>query len=246
MSEPMTIDTSAIPAAKRDAFGRFVETLITLFGDDLTGLSGFGGWVVDDPLYRETPARSVAVLENVDLSVLDRLASDGAQFGKRGIAAPLIMTVDYIRASCDVFPLELLEIQQLHARVLGDDHFADLKFEPRDLRLQCERELKSELIQLRQGLLRAAGKRNVLRELCLNCAERTVRILRGVMHIRGDGEVQQLAANIVGRATDVSGVALRALREVVETAGDVDFARFASFYDEIEALAAHVDQMKDA
>ena len=35
----------------------------------------------------------------------------------------------------------------MHQLVVGEDHFSELRFDSGDLRLQCERELKSELIQ---------------------------------------------------------------------------------------------------
>ena len=66
--------------------------------------------------------------------------------GKAKIAAPLIMTQDYIQNSLDSFPLEFLEIQQHHLCLFGQDSFAELSFYQPHLRLQCERELKSMLI----------------------------------------------------------------------------------------------------
>ena len=107
------LNLDGIPRARREPFRGFTEALVGLAGESLVGLSAFGGWVVNEPLYSDTPARSVAVLKTVDLQMLDRLAHEGVKFGKQSIAAPLIMTPEYIRASCDAFPLELLEIQQV-------------------------------------------------------------------------------------------------------------------------------------
>ncbi|MBU0639480.1 MAG: hypothetical protein KKB50_11495 [Planctomycetes bacterium] len=239
----MNPDLQAIPEARRVAFGGFARTLMELARDNLLGLSAFGGWLAQDPLYEHAPARSVAVLARVDLEMLERLAAEGRQFGKQGISAPLIMTPEYLRASCDVFPLELLEVQQLHALVCGEDHFADLTFAPHDVRLQCERELKSGLIQLRQGLLAAAGRHKLLPELCLACAERGVRILRGVLYSKREAgrDLPRMSTSVVAAAAELAELELQTLRDVVATGSGLDFAGFQRFYAEVEALAGYVD-----
>jgi hypothetical protein len=240
------IDSSALPAMVRHGFEQFAQALLGLAGDDLIGLSAFGGWLENDPFFENTPARSVAVLTRIDLNTLDRLASSGAKFGKANISAPLMMTPEYIRGSCDVFPLELMEIQQLHTPVVGDDHFADLSFERTDVRLQCEREFKGELIQLRQGLLAAAGRHKLLPELCRACAARIVRMLRGVLFLNGVSPAPRLTREIVKRAADTTGQPLDTLAQIVSTPGEIEFETFERFYTEVNALTSYVDGLGEA
>jgi len=236
------IDVTGLPRNVHEIFRELTRALVELTRDGLLGFSAFGGWLRDDSFYEGTPARSVAVVERFDLQALDRFAGQGVRFGKRGLSAPLIMTPAYIQASCDVFPLELLEIQQLHALLTGKDHFAELKFTPGDLRLQCERELKSELIQLRQGLLAAAGQHKLLGDLCRNGADRTTRVLRGVLHLKGE-TVAQHADELLARSVDITGVALDAIHRVVSGTAQVGFTEFETFYAELTNLAGYVDKL---
>lgn len=237
------INVDTLPAAYRDGFRQFAQALLELAGDNLIGLSAFGGWLVDDPFFEGTPARSVAVLQRLDLKMLDQLASSGARFGKLNVRAPLMMTQEYIKASCDVFPLELLEIQQLRSPVCGRDHFAELTFERKDVRLQCEREFKSELIQLRQGLLAAAGRHKLLGELCRAVTERTVRILRGVLHLADPSETVKQAREVVERAAATTEVTLRTLDRLVAGGQEPGLAEFEGLYGEVAALAAYADAL---
>ncbi len=240
------INGSALPATYRNGFEQFAQALLELAGDNLIGLSAFGGWLESDPFFEKTPARSVAVLERVDLKMLDRLASSGAKFGKSNLSAPLMMTPEYIKSSCDVFPLELMEIQQLHALVAGEDHFAELTFERRDVRLQCEREFKGELIQLRQGLLAAAGKHRLLPELCHACAARIVRMLRGVLYLGGVNPAPKLTRDIVKKASEATSQPLEALTRVVTMPDVIEFDAFERFYNEVDALTHYVDGLPNA
>jgi hypothetical protein len=91
------------------------------------------------------------VLTDFDLGVLDRVAQRGRLLGNKRVHAPLIMTPDHIEDSRDSFALELIEIQSLHKVVFGSSPFTPLRFNAADVRLQCERELKSALVHMRHG-----------------------------------------------------------------------------------------------
>ena len=238
----LSLDIKELPANTRAAFRELMPLLARLAGDGLLELSAFGGWLVDDPLYRGTPARSVAVLRRFDLHMLDQLAREGVRLGKLGLRAPLMMTPQYIAASCDTFPLELLEIRHQHVLLCGEDHFAGLQFRHADVRLQCERELKSELLHLRQGLLAAAGKYKHLGELCRHEAERATRVLRGVLYLAGR-ELPPLSADLAGQSANVTGLKLAGLAGVVADARHVDFAAFERFYADLASLAEYVDKL---
>jgi len=238
-------DLSSIEEAYRGPLAHLAHELQAVAGDNLLGLSAFGGCVTGDTFYADVPARTVAVLDHVDLEMLDRLAGEGARFGQQRLAAPLIMTPPYIRASCDTFPLELLEIQQLHALIWGHDHFAELTFDRRDIRLQCERELKSELIQLRQGLLSVAGRHKALYDLCLACAERSIRVLRGVLQLKDALPPPRLVHEVVARAVEVTRVELDTLKNMLAGDAHSSLPVFQRFYAEVEALVSHVDGLDD-
>ena len=105
---------------------------------------------------------SVVVLHKMDLKFLEFLAPLGKKYGKKRIAAPLIMTPEYIENSLDVFPLEFFNIKMLHHTVWGEDIFQFLEIHQSDLRRQCEQELKVKLISLRQGYISAAGDQKIL------------------------------------------------------------------------------------
>jgi len=243
--ENVKTEMLAIPGARREGFELLESALREFAKDDALALTAFGGWLVGDPFFADQAAASVAVLSHVDLHMLDRLASAGSRLGKHNIRAPLVMTPEYIKSSCDVFPLELIEIQQLHAPLFGDDFFAGCAFQPREVRLQCERELKSELIQLRQGLLAAAGRHALLADLCHACAMRCVRILRGLLLLSGVDPAPQKAADLVHAAAETVGRDLVIVRRSVTSDDRSDFDEFQRIYAEIEALADHVDALSD-
>lgn len=134
------------------------------------------------------PARNVLVVEKIELPSLRKLSQQGVKLARTGIAAPIVMTPKYITASLDTFPLELLEIQQQHVQIFGDEYFADLPLKDEHVRMQCERELKTALVGMRQGLLRTAGRDRALHDVVVDATEGLLRVLRGILWLRDQRE----------------------------------------------------------
>jgi len=235
-----TLGTSRLPDERRDAMRELALEFQRLAGSNLLGLSAFGGWLCGDPFFAQRPASCVAVLARVDLGLLDRLAEAGPRYGRLRLRAPLIMTPGYIADSLDVFPLEFLEIQQLHRTLLGADHFAGLQFERDHVRLQAERELKTQLIGLRQGLLAAGGRRSLLAPVCLEETIRSIRVLRGALLLAGEPPAEH-AADVAARAERCCEVALPTLRRIIAGVGEITLDDFSRLYSEIDRLAQHVN-----
>jgi hypothetical protein len=231
-----------LPERFQAAFHDLDDTLRRLARDQFLGLTAFGGWLHGDPFFSNVAARSVAVLDPLNIAVLEQLAVEGPRFGEQGLAAPLVMTPAYIRDSCDTFPLELLEIQQQHLLISGRDFFSGVKLEATCVRLACERELKSELIQLHQGLLASGGRFALLHDFCLDCLERSARIMRGLLFLH-DGQAGLTLADTISRVQELARVDLGTHHRLATVKDEIGVEGFRRFYHELEALAAHANAL---
>ena len=190
-----TLPLANITHSMQEPIQRYSERVRELGKDNSLALIVFGAIVAGTFNPRFHTARSVVVLQTIDLEMLRALANEGTKLGKSSIAAPLIMTPDYIRASVDTFPLEFLEIQQRHMCVFGSDYFESLSFNETHIRLQCERELKTMLIGMRQGLLAAAGREKLFGTIEADVADRLMRTLRGLLWLHGQREPNAWTSN---------------------------------------------------
>ena len=186
-------------------------------------------------------AQNVLVLDTVDLRGLRTLSEHGPTLGKSNIAAPLIMTPAYIKDSLDTFPLELLEISQQHVTVFGDDPFANLNFDDSHMRLQCERELKSVLIGMRQSLLAAAGREEFVDQIEANVASTLMRTLRGMLWLKGTRDPQPAAA-VIEQVEPLVNRKLAGVRLAIQTHTTHDWDHFESLYHDVEKLGEVVDE----
>lgn len=69
------------------------------------------------------------------------------------LSPPLIMTVDELRESADVFAIELLDIQHTHRMLFGEDIVSNVEVPMNLHRIEVEHELRTTLLRLRQHLL---------------------------------------------------------------------------------------------
>ena len=205
---------------------------LTLFGEIATGTFDLN----------KNTVRNVLVLNTVDLEVLRLLAQSGAKLGKARISAPLIMTPAYINASLDAFPLEMIEIHQSNMTLFGEDYFNALSFNEGHIRLQCERELKSILIGMRQGLLAAAGRERLLGMLETQVVERLIRTIRGVLWLKAEkGSRSPLA--MISEMEKMISRPLSGVQDVIRMGGQPGWEPFKRLYSDIETLGGVVDAL---
>ena len=208
--------------------------------DSAIGLVVFGKATTGDFDATKDTARTVLVVERIDLAGLKRLAAEGPRLGRHAITAPLIMTPEHIAASLDTFPLEFIEIQQRNVVLFGDDHFAPLVFHDEHVRLQCERELKTAMIALRQGLLASAGDVKMLTTVAGNVVQGLIRILRGILWLKGERSPQSLR-NLVELSERQTTCRLPGLHRAIGLSANISWDDFESLYADVAALERAVD-----
>ena len=193
---------------------------------------------------------SVLVLHEMDLEFLDRLAPLGKKYGKKHIAAPLIMTPGYIDKSIDVFPVEFLNIKLLHCTVFGNDIFKELAIPTSDLRRQCERELKVKLIGLRQGYISAAGEQKILAQGLVDSFAGYIPLFKAFLVLLGR-EAPQNNMEVLSVLEEVSGIQNDAFKQVWmykrrKTKPSIDELHlvFKDYYRIIERLGDMIDALE--
>lgn len=142
----------------------FIDEVLNKYSENIHSIHVVGSAVTEDFNEKTSDINSVVVLKEMDLKFIELLAPLGKRYKKKGIAAPLIMTPEYINTSLDVFPIEFLDFKLIHVTIHGEDILNDIDMKMDDLRHQCEREVKSKLIGLRQGYISSQGDRKLLLE----------------------------------------------------------------------------------
>ena len=242
---------SKLNDAAAEWFKPFQDEILKSHKDNIHSITITGSSLTDDFDHKRSDVNSVLVLNKMDLGFLEVLASLGKRYGKKGISAPLIMTPEYIMHSLDVFPVEFLNIKLLHETLFGEDLFQNLEIDRKDLRIQCERELKVRLIGLRQGYIASMGDAKILSDLFVNTISGYIPLFRGMILILGkepplkNEDVLQVLENVSGVDTQVFKTVLKQKRQKTKMAISHLNVIFKDYYAAVEKLGDITDGIED-
>ena len=251
MTENKTnLKVDALHMQIRDSVKDFADRLLTALGDNLQSITVVGSSLTEDFRPGQSDINTVLVLGGQTLSSLNAVASLAKPMSRKKISPPLLMTQSYIERSRDVFGIEFLDFQLAHETIMGDDPFASLKFDKKDVRLQCERELKAMLIRLRQGYIAAAANRKLVRDILISTAKGMSPLLRAMLWLKDIDRTARAEQTFSGAAGEFSidtnplTSAIKWRHEKIRLSETEMENAFESVYSVVEQLAGIVDKLK--
>jgi len=137
---------------------QLTEQLKRALPDGLRAVVLYGSAAAGDHVAGRSDYNVLIVADRLGLAELDALAAPARAWAKAGHRPPLLFTPKQLAASADSFPIEILDIQQSHKLLFGEDPLAGVAVDPEHVRLELERELKAKLLHLRESYLLAAGR----------------------------------------------------------------------------------------
>lgn len=135
---------------------------------------------------RHSHVNVVVIARTIEAETLDRLREAVPMTRKAPHVDPLFLTQRQIENSLDVFPIEWLELRERHLLLEGDDLVASLEVPQTYLRLQCEHELRSRHLLLRQAYLASGAKPLGLQAVLKASASSFATLFRTLLRLRGE------------------------------------------------------------
>ena len=208
-----------------------------------------GSAVISDYNEKLSDINSVVVLHNMDLQFIKFLAPLGKKYGKKKIAAPLVMTPEYIDRSLDAFPIEFLDFKRLHKTVYGHDLLKDLQITTPNLRLQCEREIKTKLIGLRQEYLSSLGRKKLIAAVLVRSFTGSMALFRAMITLLGK-EPPVPRAEVIRMLGSATGIDIGIFEKLLMLKADLlnpseqELASFFErYYNALEATGKIIDDL---
>ena len=170
--------------------------------------------------------------------------------GEKKKVTLVFMTEAYINTSVDSYPVEFLNMKLKHIVVFGKDVLAGLAFQPCDLRLQLERELKGKIFHLQEGFLESEGREKDIRQLIKLSLGAFIPLFRALLFL-GGCEVPQGRRGVIKSLSQVfpidPDVFLNSI-DIKEDKGRFSAEEikklFKAYRQEIVKLSAIIDCMK--
>jgi hypothetical protein len=228
---------------------RFTHEIQTLYGDDLVSLMLYGSAAGTDFVPDRSDLNFLVVLKRVTLEALRKAVPLIGDWHRQRIATPLFVDPDFLRSSLDVFPIEFLDMQEQHRLLAGKDILLELNISPKNLRLQCEEELKGKLLNLYRGYLETGGRVEALVELMIGSLKSFLIITRHLLRLKGLKPAQEFLEILV-QAEETFELGFEAIRDVhslrlgaIRLDKSDAHTMFARYLSDVERLAARADTL---
>jgi predicted nucleotidyltransferase len=173
-----------------------VEKLKQAAGGSLKSVVLYGSAASGEFQPKHSDLNVLCVLERINAAELGKLSRAAAWWVGKGHPAPLVFTIDEVHHSADVFSIELLDIKASHRVLYGEDFFASLEVPMSLHREQVERELRTNLIRLRQAYLAAPQKTATLERLMNTSVSTFTALFRHALIVLGEQPTQSKRAAV--------------------------------------------------
>jgi hypothetical protein len=230
----------------------FVSRLRAAAEANLESVILFGSAAAGDYHPEFSNVNLFCVIRDSSFAELQALAPAVKWWNTQKQPPPLFMTHDEMKHSTDLFTIELLDMQQHHRVLFGEDVVQGLRIAPRLHSLQVEYELREKLALLRQHLLLACGNDSRMWDLLLRSVSSFATLFRHALIVLGHpapvgkrDAVQALSKQI---GFDASGILqvldLRERKSDRKKFNVMDV--FSRYLAAVEQVAAAVDRMLDS
>jgi predicted nucleotidyltransferase len=216
-------------------------------GAQLKAVVLYGSAAAGDHAGKRSDFNVLVVMEALGMAQLKAISGTAAQWHKEGNPPPLLFTLERLRQSADVFPIELLDMRQSHRVLYGEDVLRDMDLTAANLRVEIEHELRGKLIQLRENFLLTEGKPRRIVDLMIESLSAFLVLFRAALRLyepdvpaRKLEALEALARHI---ALDTSVfTTISALKQGSKRAREVDAEElFGRYLAAVESIVDAVD-----
>jgi hypothetical protein len=204
---------ASLPEDLRALLRRYLKQLGGCFEEDLSSVVLYGSGTGADFLPDRSNVNVLVLLVRHSPDRLRKYAGLHRRWKKEQIV-PLFLTGDELKAAYLQFPLEHQDMADTHIVLAGDDPFTEPAVDARVLAEACRRELRGQLVRLRQRFVEGGGTVEAVLMLLPLSLTATMPALRGLVRAHGR-PVRRTADAVLQDVQSICGLDLSALAEVL-------------------------------
>lgn len=178
-----TFESLSIPEESKECLREYLRHMKKTFLPNPEGIILFGSAARGDFVPGRSNLNLFLVFEKVSVSLLQQGGVLHKKWGRQLIVPPLILTHRELFESCRVFPLEYYLIKESHMLLEGRDPFPELHVSLEHLGQYCEKEISSNLLQIRQRFMEGEGRPEAVQTILLLSITSLVPALRGILRL---------------------------------------------------------------
>lgn len=161
----------------------FLSSLKETFKERLSSVFLYGSCAVQDCSKSFSDINLMVIIDNLKANDLKSSHKAVKKFVQKGKYVPIFMDKDEWFNSSDVYAIEYSDIKDRYKLLHGENLISNLNIERHNLRFQCEQEIKSLLIRLRQTYVSKAEDKKAIKNLIQTSSKTFMVIFRTVLRL---------------------------------------------------------------
>lgn len=226
----------------------FAHELENIYSAELKSVVLYGSAAGGEHSKKFSDYNIFCVLSNISPAMLSRSNSIVRKWIKNGNPPPHFFGPAHIERSLDVFPMEFMDMLDRHETLMGHDPLAGVEVDTKNLRLQCESELKGKLIHLHTFYAANCHKPRRLMDMMLESFPTFMAAMRAAIRILGEKPPSDSRA-VVELVATRAGLNPSVFMDIIDIRrGDALIPRkdnalvaFEQYLTELDALTIYVD-----
>jgi hypothetical protein len=164
----------------------FAHELEHIYGEKLQSVVLYGPELRNNRSKKSAGYNVFCILEEPTTTALAKANKVIKKWCKKGNPAPHFFDPTHIETSLDVFPLDFLDIQDAHEVLMGSDPVKGIVVDQKNIRHQCESELKGKLIHLRTFFAANCDKPKLVAKTMVESFSTIMTAFRGTLRLLGE------------------------------------------------------------
>jgi len=169
----------------KKTFDAFCEDVKAVYGTKIRSVVVYGSIVSNEFIKNRSNINILIILDKVHFDTLTHALGLVRKWKHKAKIFPIIIDQDYINKSVDVFPIEFLDMKENNHVLYGLDVLKEVKIDLKNLKFQCEQELKGKIIRLRQAYLETGLHGPALEMVMVDSIPAIVAIFRAILRLKG-------------------------------------------------------------
>lgn len=225
--------------------------LKVIYGEDIKAVVLYGSAAGGNHSKKFSDFNVFCVLSDTTPALLSKSNSVVRKWVKKGNPPPHFFSPRHIERSLDVFPIEFLDMLDRHQVLAGSDPLEGIQVDKKNLRHQCESELKGKLLHLRSFYAANCHKQKRLAKMMVESFPTFLAVFRAILRLAGEAPPGDARA-VVERLAAKTGFNPQVFLEIIAIRQGASYLprkdeasqAFERYLTELDLITKYVDEMQ--
>ncbi|MBT3182395.1 MAG: hypothetical protein HN337_07810 [Deltaproteobacteria bacterium] len=230
---------------------QLAHELERIYGEQLKSVVLYGSAASNNYSKKFSDFNIFCVIDEPSPGALSKSNTIVRKWVKKGNPPPHFFDTKHIETSLDVFPMEFMDIKDQHKVLLGKDPLEGISVDPKNLRHQCESELKGKLLHLRAFYAENCNKPKLISEIMVKSFPTFLATFRGALRLLGKKPPREAKATVELISAEVD-INTEIFLQIIESRtgeslmprGDEALEMFERYITELTVITDFVDRMQ--